>query len=83
MAHIGIKRLRTGNGQEHRPKNNRADNAMIEQEIQRVDGVEGVENLRVIGDMIKAERCERQKPDHHDRPKIGGDFGCAPALHGE
>ncbi len=67
MAHVGVKRLRPGDGEEHRAQHDKADDAVAEQKLQAVDRIEGEQNARRIMDMHRAKHADAEEEHRHDR----------------
>ncbi len=64
MAHIGGQCFGAGYRQEHSAQHEQPDNAVSQQEADPVAGDQHAEDGRFVGDMINAEACQRQKPQH-------------------
>ena len=56
MAEVGIERLRAGDRQEDGAERDQADHAVAEQEVDRVDRIEGQQHLRIAGDVARRPR---------------------------
>ena len=70
MAHIGIKRLATRYSQEHATHNENGHRRILRQDIQAIDGVDGVEDREIIKNMIESKRANGDEPNSGD--------GCEP-----
>ena len=57
MAEVGVKRFRARHRQEDRAEHDDADKAGVEQEVDRIPGIEGREDAEVVTDMIDAGRA--------------------------
>ena len=73
MAEIRIERLGAGHRQADRAEHRERDVRMVDEEHHAVDGVDGEEDGRVVGDVDDAGQGEGREPDDHDRPEEGGD----------
>ena len=84
MAHIGIERLTTGDGQEHgREHGQGEDRARIQDVGQRIIGVDGGQNARRFHDAAQAEKAQHHEPEQHERAEDPADPRCSHPLDGE
>ncbi len=54
VAEIGIERLGAGHGQEHRAEREQPGRAVVEQEAEAVDRIDGSEDAEIIQDVHQA-----------------------------
>ncbi len=73
MAHVGVKRLGPGHRQKDRAKHDHAKRAVMQQEVQRMHGVQRCQHLGRLHHPVNPARRHDQKPDQHDRAEKTGD----------
>ena len=83
MAHVGVKRLDPGNGQDHGTEQDESLERMAEQQPDAVKRVERQQDRRVAQDFEHAQEPDDQKPHHHHRAEQAADQRGAAPLHGE
>ena len=83
MPHVGVQRLRAGDGEHDGGQREERDREVAEEEVQRVGRRERLEDLRVIGDAAHAARGDREEPDEHHRAEQAPDRRRAQALEQE
>ena len=84
MAHVGVHRLATGNGQKRSADNGKADvEVLVDQEIEGIERAEGDEHAGRHDDAVDAERGENGEPaDHHGSEYPADELRALP-LHDE
>ena len=71
---VGVHRLAAGDDQHQAAKQQqRQEEVRARQEFQPVDRVEGGEDLRIGGDLRRAQRGDGDEPDEHDRAEHRAD----------
>ena len=84
MAHVGVERLGTGGGEEHRAHQCDTGRVMrAEQEFDAVHRVKGGEHRPVVVEIHHAHNGEEAEPDQHHRAEDLADAFGATRLHGE
>ena len=83
MAHVCVKRLRPCHRKENGAQHDEADDAVREQEGQRVVRVERIQDAHLVADVQKPEDGEHKEPYEHDRPEPSGHARRAVPLHHE
>ena len=84
MAHVGVHRLATGDGQKCRTDNGKADvEVLVDQEIERIERAEGGEHGGRLDDAVDAERGQHREPADHDRAECPPDKSGALPLYDE
>ena len=83
MAHVGIERLATGDGQEHTAEHQERKARPFDQHGDAVKRVKGIENIRIVEQMIETHDAEDEKPDRGDRREQRGDTRRALVLEQE
>ena len=80
MAHVGVHRLATGDGQKCGADNGKADvEVLVDQEIEGIERAEGDEHAGRHDDAVDAERGEHGEPADHDRAECPPDkLGALP-----
>ncbi|MNJ33482.1 hypothetical protein D3C77_281680 [compost metagenome] len=73
VAHVGIQRLGTGQGQDHSTENGHAHARVNNEEAHRPDRIERLEHLRALGNAVHAQRRQDYKPGNHHRPEQNAD----------
>ncbi|MNC84597.1 hypothetical protein D3C83_01550 [compost metagenome] len=67
MPHVGVERLRAGEREQHGAQHDEGGEAVLRREAERVDRVERLQHRRVEGDVVEADRRQREEPEHADR----------------
>src|ERR1700681_1228101 len=83
MSHVGVKRLRSRNGQNHSAEENERDETMVYEKTQAVPWIRAGENLWGLHDLAQPECPNHQKPDDHDGPEYPPDIPSAVLLEEE
>ena len=83
MAHVGIERLATGDGQHHGTQRHPGHHAVVQKEAHRPCRIEGLQHLGVAHDAADAGRGDGGKPQAGDRPKHLAHLPGAEELEGE
>ena len=81
MTEIGVERLGAGDGEKDRAQRDETDLAVVQQEHDRVERIEGEQDLRPGGHMGDAGDRDHHEPQHHDGAEEGRDLGGAARLH--
>ena len=84
MPEIGVERLAAGHD-EHDRSHHRQDcvQVALAEEIEGMDRVESLEDLRCLNDLQESEDTDGHEPDDHDRSEHCSDFGRTLVLEGE
>ena len=69
MAYVGVKRLRSGNGEKHRSQDDEAEKSVTEQELHTVNRIESIEDARRIWNVDRPEEPDDGEENRHDRPE--------------
>ena len=80
MAEVGVKRLRTGDGEEHGSERDEADHAVMEHERNGIKRVQRQQHFGLPPDRMDRGNRDDAEPDAHDRPEEGGDTRGAARL---
>src|ERR1019366_9333129 len=83
VTHVGVERLAAGDGEDDRPEDERAMEAVRLEEAHGVRRVQGREDGRVVGDVERAEPGDRGEPERHHGPEHGPHLPGAAALDRE
>ena len=83
MAHVGVKRLGSGDRQEHRSEREKGELRVDGEELQRPLRAEGDEHLWGAHDIGDAEHREHRHVDEDDGAEETADLGGAPRLDDE
>ena len=83
MAHVGIKRLATGHGQHHRTERNESVPRLVQENLDRVPGIDRNQHLRRLRQRDRAQHGQHGEPQHHERTEQHADLRGAAALHRE
>ena len=73
MAHVGVEGLPPRYAEHHGPENHQAVKMVGREEIERIDGVDGQEYMRVADNVVRSKGGDGEKPDQHDRAEHGSD----------
>ncbi len=83
MAHIGVQSLAAGHDQHDRAQDEKAPQAIAEEEIDRMPRIDGGQHLRMAQNSVHAQYGDRREPDHHDPPEHRAHPGGAMPLEHE
>ncbi len=83
MAEIGVERLGAGDDQEYGAERHQPDLPVAIEKRHRIGRIDGREHARIVADVQKSSRSNRDEPDHHDRRKEARHPRRSPALGGE
>ena len=83
MAHVGVERLASGDGEDDGGENVEAGPAMMGEVVPSVMRREGPENFGIEGEVIGPEGANRDEPEDHDGSEKLADGAGALALNGE
>jgi hypothetical protein len=74
VPHVGIERLSPGRAENHLGQDEEPREAAVEQEPERIGGVDGLDHRRHLGDGGKAGDGQHREPEQHDRTERPGDL---------
>ena len=82
MAHVRVERFRAGGGEEDAAEDHKAELVVFaQQDLNRVDRVEGLENQGQVQDVQQAREAEEAEPEQHHRPEGLADTAGALVLY--
>jgi hypothetical protein len=79
VPQIGIQGFRTRGAQEHATENIKSF-LVGDQQLDAIPGIEGLEDVQVVGEMVDTQHGQGQEPDGHDRAEEAADKGRAELL---
>src|SRR5450759_3705673 len=83
VSHVGVERLRSGDGQDHGSEENESGVPMPNEKLQAVQRIRRGEDLRGLQNFGQSESPNRPEPDDHHGPEYPPDLGGAVLLEEE
>src|SRR5712692_7209242 len=83
VAHVGVKRLGSGDGEHDGPQDKKACGSVAREKLEAVPGIEGEENGGGPSDLDSAEGPDGREPHEHDGPEDPAHAPRAVALADE
>ena len=83
VAEVRVERFATGRNQKDRSENEKGAKAVVDEEVQRVERIDGDQNTGVLNDAANAEDGDGREPDERDGSEHRPDAGRAAALKEE
>ncbi|MNY28793.1 hypothetical protein D3C86_1627940 [compost metagenome] len=80
VAHVGVQRFGTGQGQYHRAQDCHAHAGMNDEETHAPHRVHRLQHFRVLNDAVDTQCPQHHKPGHHDRSEQNADARGAMTL---
>ncbi|MNM68314.1 hypothetical protein D3C81_798720 [compost metagenome] len=79
VAHVGIQRFGTGQGQHYGTQNRHTDTRVHHEELHRPGWIHSQQHFRALDDAVHTQCAQHAEPQDHDRPEQDTDT-CGPVF---